>query len=173
MPVADAERTAPLARSRPQPSNVQEMQSLGILNIRSRQSYSLSSPRQYPAAMHSPDPSILERTAQLPMRERTSTRTKPRHCIAEDLRAGCPNSAPAPAHPGPEMKGSSPQARIAARGWRLGSKLRSNFPADYDAGGDTNRWRRILPRRGQNPALLRSELPRARAEPVAPSPTLR
>src|SRR5260370_12977797 len=113
--------------------------------------------------MHSQVLGILERTAQLPMRAHTSTRTKPRHCIAEDLRAGCPNSPRAPAHPGPERKASSPRARIVARGLPLASKLRSKLPAKYDGEEGTGRLRRILARRGQNHALLCSELPRAQA----------
>src|SRR5467141_3789346 len=169
MPVAGLERTAALARSKPQASNLSKLENLAILTIRPRQSCSLSSPRQCPAAMRWQALGILERTAQLPMRARTSTRKKPRHCIAEDLRGGCPNWAPAPAHPGPERKGSSPQARIAARGPPLGLKLRSKFPAKYDAEGDTSRWRRIPERRGRNRVLSRLERHRARDGPAAPS----
>src|SRR5438445_4335340 len=173
LPPAGLERTVTQARSRPQPSNLRRMESLAILTIRSRQSSSLSSLCRHPAAMHSQALGILERTAQLPMRARTSTRTKPRHRIAEDFRAGYPNLAPALADLVPERKASSPRARLLARGSPLASRLRPKFPARYDAEGDTHRLRRIPARRGQNRALWRSELPRARAEPVAPSPPLR
>src|SRR5713226_641079 len=152
-----------LARSRPQPSNLQRMESLDILTIRSRPSSSLFSLSRHLAAMHSQVLGILERTAQLPMRARTSTMTKPGRCIAEGLRAGCPNSAPAPERPGPEKKASSPRARIVARGSPLASKLRSKFLAEYDAEADTRRWPRIPARHGQNRALLRLELPHAQA----------
>src|SRR5712692_8850397 len=123
--------------------------------------------------MHSRGPGILERTARLPTPAHTSTSTTPGRCIAEDLLGGCPSSAPAPEHLGPERKASSPRARIAARGLPLASESHSKFPAGYDAEGDSRQMHQIPALHERNRGLLRSAPLRAPAALAAPNPPLR
>src|SRR5260370_37194217 len=167
-PLVALENKMAVVSNRPQPNPLLKVESLTIVTICSRYSSSLYSVSRRLVATYSPNPSTPERRARLPKRAGTSTSKTPGRCIAEDLQGGCPSLALVRAPQAPERRGSSPRARIGARGSPPASGSHSKFPGGYDAEGDSYRSRRSPLPLGRNRALARSEPLRARAVRAVP-----